>query len=94
MSNKGDKLFDAMCRTKTGWKSSDFKKLFSQFGFESDTSGKDIEYTHPDHSDLVCYVSKSSGDLATGYAVAAVKIIKKLKERITVQENPKEPENL
>ncbi|KAA0229336.1 MAG: hypothetical protein AKCLJLPJ_01445 [Fimbriimonadales bacterium] len=81
MGKGAEKLFQAMCRTKAGWKASDFRTLYLGFGFVASEKGRDTQYSHPQYPDLVAYVSRSSGDLATGYAATAVKIISKLKAR-------------
>lgn len=86
MAADAEKLFQAMIRTKTGWKASDFETLYTGFGFEKVETSNDTKYRRNDLN-LFAYVSRSSKELAPGYASTAVRTIRRLKQLKEETEN-------
>jgi hypothetical protein len=78
MGKKHEQILDSMRRTKGGWKATDFRKLYTGYGFIDVGTGGDTKYVHSEYPELFASVSKSSGELATGYACTAVKLIDRL----------------
>lgn len=78
MPTKREKLLEQARRQKWGWKSSEIRKLYLAFGFVQIDTGGDTKFKHPDHPELCAYVTRSSGNIAPGYAHEAVKKIDEL----------------
>jgi hypothetical protein len=79
-SRAAERLFKRMQQTKTGWRASDFARLYEGFGFRSREGGNHTFYWHPEHPDLTASVGRH-GKLAPRYAFEAVDRIRQLKER-------------
>jgi hypothetical protein len=74
-------LLARMRRSKAGWRRRDLHRLYTGFGFEFDEAGKHMLYIHPVHVDLRATVTRSTGELPSGYIVTAVQLIGELLER-------------
>jgi hypothetical protein len=72
---KGDDLLKRARVAKGGWRQRDLERLYRAFGFESEDGKKHIKFWHPKHPHLYATVTKSSGELPTGYVTKAVHLI-------------------
>lgn len=80
MAEKHVKLLAKMRVNPGGWKASDFETLYIGFGWTK-SEGRDTKYQHPLMPEASAYVSRASGELPSGYARTAVKLIDELKRR-------------
>jgi hypothetical protein len=80
MSNKGRKLLERARSTTAGWRTNDLLDLYESYGFEFREGRGHIIASHPEYKELRATISRSSGELANGYARHAVKTIEKLLE--------------
>ena len=67
--------------SKAGWRARDVERLYRAWGFVVAPGGRDTRYVHPDHPDLVAFVTRSSGDVSKGYIQDAVEVIEDLISR-------------
>lgn len=64
---------------RSGWKASDFKTLYLAFGFEEIQGDSHTKYKHKEYKQLMATVTRSSGEIAMGYATSAVNLIAEVK---------------
>lgn len=63
-------------RTSKGcWREQELERLYLSFGFEKERGKKHIKFWHPKYPQLYATVTRSSGELPTGYITKAVHLI-------------------
>lgn len=72
-------LYERMCRTKAGWKSSDLITLYEGFGFVRREGGDHTVFYHPKYPRLMATVTRARS-LPIGYVQTALKLIRQLRE--------------
>lgn len=75
MMPKGDDLLQRARISKGGWRQHELERLYNSFGFSSKNAKKHIKFWHPTYPQLYATVTKSSGELPTGYITRAVHLI-------------------
>lgn len=75
MMPRGDDLLQRARRSKGGWRQHELESLYLAYGFTSKNAKKHIKFWHPTYPQLYATVTKSSGELPTGYITTAVRLI-------------------
>ena len=78
MPSAGERLFDRMCRTASGWRLADFRRVYTGFGFELDEGANHINVVHPRYPHLRTQLARGR-ELPKGYCITARKLINELK---------------
>jgi len=85
--SRGEKLLDRMRTNPGGWTKDEIETVYNAHGFEKIEGGKHTKYKHPDLPGEFATVTRSSGQIATGYARRAIELIDKLRRQKEVAEN-------
>lgn len=80
VSNKAEKLLDAMRCSTAKWKRRDLDTLYLGFGFEIRIGEKHDIAKHPKYPALRATLPKKHPHLAKGYVTYAVKLIEQLQK--------------
>jgi len=80
VGSKSKKLLASMRQSKAGRRRNDIVRLLTGFGFIMRAGKKYDIISHPDYPELCMNLTRSSGELATGWVATAVKLVDKLQE--------------
>jgi hypothetical protein len=87
---KGRKLLEKMRANPRGWTAREIDSVYSAYGFERWEGAKHTRYKHPKLPGVFPTVTRSSGEIAAGYAVTAVELIDRLNRSNKEEDNEEE----
>jgi hypothetical protein len=80
MANR-QKLLSRARNSQAGWRARELQELYTAWGFRVEESARHTKYFHPNHPDLVAFVTRSSGEISKAYVGDAVALIEELIRR-------------
>lgn len=85
--SRAKKLLNRMRANPRGWTAKDIESVYTDLGFLAYEGAKHVKYKHPDLPGHFATVTRSSGEIALGYALRAIELADVLKRQREGAEN-------